>query len=234
MHSDDLVSEPYGHLRHAFSLELQALERDVLEMASMAESMVEEAVESLADLDAERALRTLPKDDEIDERDIRIEDKCLRLIALQHPTATDLRIIGTVMKMITDIERIGDLAVDIAKCGMKIEQLFGNVSYVDVHRIANLAREMLRDALQAFVRRDLDLVVKVCETDDEVDALYRELREQIHSRMTEKPEEVVSASWLLLAIHHVERIADHAVNIAERVHFMVKGQLIQIAKSHKT
>ncbi len=117
---------------------------------------------------------------------------------------------------------------------MKIEGEMGQVGYVDLPRIANVARSMIRQALEAFIKRDTALALTVCETDDEVDDLYRTIRAQIHEHMRATPDDVVSASWLLLALHHIERIADHAVNIAERVNYMVTGQLTQLAASHKS
>lgn len=226
--------ESPNYARQGFAQEMSELEHDLLEMGSRAESMIGGAVASLVLLDSAHALEVIQRDDEIDERDLAIEAKCLRLLALQQPMASDLRVIGTAMKMITDIERVGDLAVDIAKIGLKIDKELGHTDYVDLPRIAGLAQAMFRGALEAFVRRDLDLVQSVCAQDDEVDNLYRELRGQIHEKMRTDPDQVVAASWMLLAIHHIERIADHAVNIAERVSFMVTGNLEQIARSHRS
>jgi phosphate transport system protein len=223
-----------SHPRQAFATEIAELEHDLLEMGSRAESMVGEAVESLQRLDANLAMEVLRRDDEIDQRELDIENRCLRILALQQPMAGDLRVVGTAMKMITDIERVGDLSVDIAKAGMKIEKELGDANIVDVPRMANIARAMLRESLEAYVKRDLELVRKVCAMDDEVDALYRDLRSQIHDNMCRHPDQVVADSWLLLAIHHVERIADHAVNIAERVSFMVTGKFEQLTVSHRS
>ena len=214
--------------------EIQELEHDLLEMGSRAEAMVGLAVDSLIRLNTEEAREVLKRDDDIDERDLAIENRCLRLLALQQPMASDLRTIGTAMKMITDIERIGDLAVDIARITLKIQQEFGETSVIDIPRIANVARNMIRLSLEAFVKRDLEIVDQVIRMDDEVDSLYRELRGQLHTNMRGNPDMVVSDSWLLLAIHHVERIADHSVNIAERVSFMVTGNFDQLAISHRS
>jgi len=229
-----MTPEGMGHARHAFSAEMENLEHDLLQMGSLAEAMVGQAVEALTTLDHGVAMVVVRRDDDIDQRDIEIEAHCLRILVLQNPAASDLREIGAVMKIITDIERIGDLAVDVAKAAMKIESEMGQVGYVDLPRIANTARTMIRQALEAFVKRDTELALQVCQTDDEVDALYRSIREQIHEHMRSTPDDVVSASWLLLALHHIERIADHAVNIAERVNFMVTGHLTQLATSHKS
>ncbi len=224
--------ETPSHSRHVLDVEMQRLEHMLLEMASIAESMVATAVESLLELDVAKAKAVLERDDDIDARDVEIENLCLRLLLLQQPTASDLRAISTAMKMITDIERIGDLAVDIAKSGMKIEKEFGTSTIVDIPRIASLARIMIRLSIEAFVRRDLAMVNEIISKDDEVDDVYRDLREQIHAHMKAQPDAVISDSWVLLAIHHLERIADHAVNIAERVSFMVTGEIANLAPSH--
>lgn len=213
---------------------MQNLEHDLLQMGSMAENMVAMAVDALVALDPGVAMVVVRRDDEIDKRDIEIEAHCLRILVLQNPTGGDLREISAVMKIITDIERVGDLAVDIAKVAMKIEHEMGEVDFVDLPKIAGLARSMFRESLEAFVKRDPELAMRICKTDDEVDNLYRDLRAQIHGHLREAPEHVVSTSWLLLALHHIERIADHAVNIAERVNFMVTGSLVQLATSHKS
>ena len=213
------------HTRQAFDEELQALEHDLLQMGAVSDAMVQLAVESLVDLDTQKAKEVIARDDEVDNLDIEIENRCLRVLAVQHPAARDLRTVGTAMKVITDIERVGDLAVDIAKAGLKIEKVLGDSKVIDIPRMASIARSMFRKALQAFAKRDLEMVREVCEMDDQVDDLYRELRSQIHSDMVSMPEHVVADTWLLLAIHHIERIADHAVNVAERVAFMETGQL---------
>lgn len=221
-----------GHTRRHLDEEIQKLEHELLEMAALAEAMVGSAVSSLVNLDHEMAMSVLEQDDAIDEKDFAIETFCLKLLAFQQPTASDFRVVGTAIKMITDIERIGDLAVDIAKAGLKIEKELGSSTIVDIPKIATLCSAMIRQSLEAFVKRDLQLVHSVVENDDRVDQLYRELRDQIHGHMRSSPEAVVSDSWLLLAVHHLERIADHAVNIAERVSFMVTGDLNDLSKSH--
>ncbi len=219
-----------GFARKAYNSELEQLEHDLLEMGSIADQMVAHAAEALTSLDPQLAMSVITRDDEIDARDLSIEERCIRLLALQQPMASDLRVVGTVMKMITDIERVGDLAVDIAKIALKIELEYGDVGFIDLPRMAGSARSMFREALEAFVRRDLDRVRDVIERDEEVDAQYRELREQIFRNMRERPDMVVSDGWLFLAIHHVERIADHAVNIAERVSFLVTGEFKQLGR----
>lgn len=210
----------------AISQTLQAIEHSLLEMASRAEIMVAAAVESLVHLDAPAARAVMAADDALDRLDIDVETRCLQLLAHTDAGAgIDLRFLGTAIKMSTDIERVGDLAVDIAKCGLKIEAELGSTDTIDLPRIAGVARSMLRHAIEAYVKRDLGLVHVVAEQEIEVDALYRDLRGQLHAAMLREPAEAVSASWLLLALHHIERIADHALNIAERVGFAITGHL---------
>lgn len=224
--------EQPNYARHALDEGLQQLEHDLLEMGARADRMIVESVEALTQLDMVKAKEVIQSDDEIDQLDIDIETRCIRLLALHQPIAKDLREVGTVMKAITDIERIADLAVDIAKVAMKIDKELGDVSFIDIRKMADAARTMFEQSLESFVKRDVQMVDEICETDDIVDQLYRDLRGQIHERMKSDPEHVVSNSWMLLAIHHIERIADHAVNIAERVNFMVTGNLAQLKSDH--
>ncbi len=213
----------YG--RQAFDREIQALEHDLLEMGSRAEAMVGNAAEALADLDTQLAQETIQNDDAIDAQDLAIEARCLRVLALHQPMASDLRLVGSVMKIITDIERIGDLAVDVAKIALKVDKELGSSGAIDIRRMTGVARTMLREALVAFARRDLERVRTVARLEDEVDGLYRELRGQIFEELKQEGGNAVCNGWLLMAVHHVERVADHALNIAERVEFMVTGEL---------
>lgn len=219
--------------RQVFAQEMRNLEHDLIEMATRAEKMVSDAVASLHSLDTELPFEVMRADDEVDQFDLDIENRCLRLLALQQPMATDLREIGAIMKIITDVERIGDLSVDIAKVGLKIEKEMGTTSYVDIPKMGGVSQLMLRTAVEAFIKRDTSLLPKIAQMETQVDQLYRDLRGQIHSYMRNNPDQVISASWMLLAVHHIERIADHCLNIAERVGFMVTGHLEQLAEPHK-
>lgn len=214
--------------RKAYAAELSLLEQEVLEMVGRAEVMFTNAVNSLYNMDRELAKEAVESDDEIDRMDIQVEQDCLRLLALRQPIASDLREIGTVLKIITDIERIGDLSVDIAKITRKVDKLMGRADYVDLPRMATIVRTMLHSCIQAFVRRDITEFAEIQRLEDTVDQHYRDLRDQIHAYMTNNPDQVVAASWIILAVHHIERVADHAMNIAERVGFMVTGELRQL------
>lgn len=222
--------EGSNYARQAYDFQLKELEHQMLEMASRAELMVADAVDSLVHLDRVKAHDVMRRDDEIDRMDLEIEARCMKLLALQQPTGADLRLVGSVLKIITDIERMADLAVDLAKFTNKIDNENGHTDFIDIPRIAGVCRQMFREAIQAYVRRDLQKIELISDMEREVDGLYRELRGQLFDRMRKSPEDVVPAGWLFLAIHHLERIADHALNIAERVEFMVTGELRNLSK----
>lgn len=210
--------------RSQYIQELKELEHDVLEMASRAESMVGDSIEAIQSLNVDAALRVMREDDLIDAANTEIEMRCLNLLALQQPMAADLRTVSSVLKTITDIERIGDLAVDIAKAVLKIEKEGGQVGYIDFQHLSQPARQMLRLSLEAFVKKDPALLTEVGKLESIVDERYREARDQIHDHMRNTPDDVVSASWLILVVKHVERIADHGLNVAEKIHYILTGR----------
>lgn len=219
--------------RAHFASELEALRQRVLEMGSEADAMVVMALQALTSQDEDLAEQVIARDDVVDSMDLKLETECMCLIALQQPMARDLRLVGTVLKVITDLERIGDHAVDIAKIARKLSHATFYKPLVDLPRMADRVRQMLKNALLAFIEHDLDLVDKVVRADDEVDALLHLIRDELHTVMRRDPVLVVQASYLLFVAHYLERIADHTVNIAERVHYVETGKLSQLAKSHK-
>ena len=220
--------------RTQFEVELEELRRQLLEMGSGADRMVADAMQALQDQDVAQAERVISGDDRIDDLDLAIESHCMRLIALQAPVGRDLRLVGTALKAITDLERIGDNAVDIAKVARKLANETFYQPLVDLPRMAQETRTMLRDAMGAFVNHDLNLVDAVVTADDTVDRLFHEVRDELHAVMRRDPKLVVQASYLLFVAHYLERIADHTVNIAERVCYVETGKLSQLAHSHRT
>lgn len=217
--------------RHHFDEELAALRRDLLLMGAATQEMVRDAVTALVEQDLALAEGIIARDDQVDQMDLDIEARCLRLLALQQPMASDLRMIGTALKIITDIERIGDHAVDISKVARRLGQESVYRPLVDIPRLGALARAMLKEALEAFVHRDLARVAKVIADDDAVDALYRQMRSDLQGCMKQDPSCVLQASYLLFVAHYLERICDHCTNIVERVAFMETGKMKELARA---
>lgn len=220
--------------RSQFEHDIDELRASMLEMGALVDRMLANAVKALVSQDIPLAERVLLDDDAVDDLDLHIESSCIRIIALQQPNARDLRLVGTVFKVITDLERIGDHAVDIAKVARKLAHAEFRKTIVDIPKIADAARSMLREALEAFVKHDLSLVEHVIRGDDEVDRLFHLYRGDLHAAMKGNPDDVVEASYLLFVCHYLERVSDHAVNIAERVAYVETGELEQLAKSHKS
>jgi phosphate transport system protein len=219
--------------RQAFDEQLDQLQQRLVEMGTFVEAMLEKAVRALAAQDVDLAREVIAEDDVADAMDIEIEQHCMRLLALQQPMSRDLRTIGTVMKVIADVERIGDYSVDIAKTAIKLADTEYFKPLVDIPRMTDFVRTMLRQALEALVKRDLGLVSQVVNLDDEVDKLWYRLCEQIEQIMRQRPELVTQAVPLLLVARYLERVADHTVNIAERVAYMETGRLEVLAPSHR-
>jgi len=214
--------------RTQFEEELERIRTSLLEMTNFADRMLGDAMQSLVDDDLAKAVEVIEADDELDALDLDIEQSCMRLLALQQPLARDLRLIGTMLKIITDVERIGDHAVDIAKIARKLIRMeFTAPLMVDLPKMAAEVRRMLRDALAAFINHSRELVDQVIAADDVVDDLFHQIRSDLHHLMQTKPKEVVQASYLLFVAQYLERIADHAVNIAERVAYIETAQLLQ-------
>jgi len=219
--------------RQAFDEQLRALEQRLLEMGSFVEMMVDKAVQALKGHDVGLAREVIAADDTADRMDIEIEQECMRLLALQQPMSRDLRTIGTAMKVIADIERIGDYSVDIAKTAIRLAETEYFRPLEDIPKMTDIVRRMLRRALEAMVRRDMTIVQEVVDYDEEVDRLWYKLYDDIQRVMQERCEVVPQATALLLVARYLERIADHAVNIAERVAYVETGRLEALAPSHR-
>lgn len=219
--------------RQAFDEQLEELEGRLVEMGRFVEAMLEKAVGALSEQDEELAREVIAADDTADAMDLAIEQHCMRLLALQQPMSRDLRTIGTVMKVIADVERIGDYSVDIAKTAIKLadEKYFRPLQ--DIPRMTEMVRHMLREALEALVAHDLERVARVIDCDDAVDKLWYKVLEDVERVMQERPEVVPQAVALVLVARYLERIADHTVNIAERVAYMETGRLETLAASHR-
>jgi phosphate transport system protein len=193
-------------------------------MGALVEDRVHQAIVALMERRPDAAEKIIAGDDEVNELQIEIDDRCLKLIALQQPMASDLRLITAAMKINADLERIGDQAVNIAQNAVKILEHPPLKPLIDIPRMAEAAEKMTRDSLESFVRKDVALARSVLERDDEVDALKDNVFRVLLTYMMADPGTIERALGLILVSRHLERIADHATNIAEDVIFVVEAK----------
>jgi phosphate transport system protein len=210
-----------------FQKELEELKGNLLEMAALVEESIRDAVRSLVKRDSELAQQTFAKEDRINSLEIVIDDMCLRLLALRQPMAVDLRFITAAMKIITDLERMGDQAVNIAERAISLNQEPQLKPYIDIPRMAEITQSMVKDVLDAFVTKDSKLARSVCERDDLVDGLNDQVFRELLTYMVSDPKTTPRAVHLMIVCRCLERIADHATNIAEDVIFMVDALVIK-------
>jgi len=207
--------------------DLDQIRKLLLRMGGLVERQIREAMQALVERDNERARTLVRLDDEVDELQKEIDGHCNRMLALQQPMATDLRFIVATMKIATDLERMGDSAVNVAQAVEILNEEAPLKPYIDLPRLALITQEMVRDSLDSFVRRDARAAVDVCKRDDEVDGLYKQLFRELVTFMIEDPRNITRALHLLLIARNYERIADHATNIGEDVVFFVEGRDIR-------
>jgi phosphate transport system protein len=213
--------------RFHFEEELQALKNRLLSMGALVEDRVHRAVQALLERDLSAAEAVSQGDDEVNNLQIEIDDRCIKVLALQQPMATDLRLITSAIKINSDLERIGDQAVNIAESAMKVLTHSPARSPVDLRRVAELAERMTRESLDSFVRRDVGLARSVIMRDDEVDRLKDKIFGELIATMVSEPQSIPDALSFILISRNLERIADHATNIAEDVIFMVEAKDIR-------
>ena len=216
--------------RKAFDAELNKLQEDLRKMGIVVEEMLGKAIQALANQDVKLADEAIRMDDIVDRYNLDIEGRALKLLALQQPMARDLRTIAAAMKIITDVERGGDYAVDIALMAKKLagEPLFKPLE--DIPKMAQMVQEMLRETLKAFISRDLKLVQHMISLDDNVDHLYNSLYDELTGSVKKDPKLTDQAVGLLLIARYLERIADHITNIGERIYYMETGELKELHK----
>src|SRR5229473_1687607 len=216
--------EPVERVVRHFQEELEQLKTRLLEMGGMAEEEVRLAVKGLMDSDADLIDRMLVEDEPINRLHIEIDNRCFTLLALYQPMAADLRTIVAAVKINTDLERVGDLAVNIAEASRRYRTHPPVKKLIDIPRMATIAQTMLRDALDAFVRRDIDLAQHVLNEDDQLDELKTQIFRELLTYMLQDPSTIEPALDLILISRHLERIGDHATNIAEDVIFIVSAK----------
>jgi len=210
-----------------FQMELDELKENLLKMATLVEEAINNAVQSLVKRDSELAKKTFDGEDRINKLEIAIEDMCLKLLALRQPMATDLRFITSAMKIVTDLERIGDQAVNIAERVILLNEEPQLKPYIDIPKMAEIAQSMVKDVLDAFVNKNSTLARSVCERDDLVDGLNDQVFRELLTYMISDPKTITTAAHLMIVSRSLERIADHATNIAEDVIFMVDALVIK-------
>jgi phosphate transport system protein len=210
-------------VRH-FQEELEQLKTRLLEMGGLAEEQVRIAIKGLVDRDHDHIDRVLTSDEPLNALHIEIDNRCFTLLALFQPMAADLRAIVAAVKINTDLERVGDLAVNIAEAARRYVQRPPVKKLIDIPRMAGMAQSMLRDALDAFVRRDMQLARQVLNEDDKLDDLKTQIFRELLTYMLQDPSTIEPSLELILISRHLERIGDHATNIAEDVIFIVSAR----------
>lgn len=212
--------------RH-FDEELKTLKGRLLQMASLAEESIAKAIKALVERDKKLAEDVIKSDEAINLLEIEVDELSLKLLALRQPIATDLRFITSALKINSDLERIGDLSVNIAQRAIDLMEQPLLKPLIDIPRMAQLAQKMVKDSLDAFVNRDAELARNVCMRDDEVDQLNHQIFRELLTYMIQDTKAITRAVDLILVGRHLERIADHATNISEDVVYLVKGKTIK-------
>jgi phosphate transport system protein len=210
-----------------FDEELMALKERVLKIGSMVEAAIHDSVRSLAERNSDIARGVIEKEHQINILEVEIDDECIRLIALRQPKAGDLRFVTTAMKITTDLERMGDLAVNIAERAIELNEEPQLKPYIDIPRMAEISEGMVRDSLNAFVEGCTKLPYEVIKRDDEVDNLNVQVLNELLFYMIQDPNTISRATRISYVSKYLERIADHATNIAEMVVYICKGKIIR-------
>jgi phosphate transport system protein len=212
--------------RH-FHDELDALKQTLLAMGGLVEDQIRRAMQALLERDDVIAQDVIDRDRQVNTYDVEVDEQCVNLLALHQPAASDLRFITTAMKIVTDLERIGDQAVNIAQRALELNREPQLKPYIDLPRMADRAQRMVKESLDAFVAGDTALARQVCAADAEVDALKEQIFRELLTFMMEDPRTVSRAIRVILISRFMERVADHATNIAEMVIYLVEGKMVR-------
>jgi len=218
------------HTIKQYEEELRLIKEKVLRLGGLVEEGISNSVKALVERDIQIAERTIENDHVVNGLEVEIDELCLKVLALRQPAASDLRLITTAIKIITDLERIGDMAVNLCERAIELTEEPPLKPYIDIPRMAEAAQKMLKESLDAFVNGDTHLATKVLTEDDFVDDLNRQIFRELLTFMIEDPSTISRAMKVLFISKYLERIADHATNIAEMVVFMVKGKVIRHIK----
>jgi phosphate transport system protein len=213
-------------LRH-FDEELKTLKEKILRMGAMVEEQIAHAIKALVERDSDLARRVIENDHRVNALDVEVDEDCLRLIALHQPMAGDLRFLTTAMKISTELERMSDLAENISERAIELNEEPQLKPYIDIPRMAEHAQRMVKESLDAFVNRNSELARKVCRDDDFIDDLNHQIFRELLSFMIEDPQTTTRAIRISFISKYLERISDHATNIAELVVYLVEGKIIR-------
>ena len=212
------------HTDRTYEAELNELRQMLLTMGGLVEDAIARAVRALIERDTSVARAVIEEDKRVNRLEVEIDELCLRLLALRQPAASDLRFITLALKVVTDLERVGDLAVNIGERAAELNALPQLKPYIDLPRMSQAAQAMLKDALDSFVAADTAKARDVLRRDNEVDELYHQLFRELLAYMIADPTAIQRAAAILFICKHLERIADHATNLAEMVIFYVEGR----------
>ena len=212
--------------RH-FHEELEALKQTLLAMGGLVEDQIRRVMRALTERDDALAQEVIERDQQVNAYDVEVDETCVSLLALHQPAAGDLRFITTAMKIVTDLERMGDQAVNIAQRVLELNREPQLKPYIDLPRMAEKAQLMVKQSLDAFVARDTELARKVCAEDEEVDALKEQMFRELLTFMMEDARTIPRAIRLILISRFIERVADHATNIAEMVIYLVDAKMVR-------
>jgi len=215
-------------VRELYHKDLHKLKEEIISMGSLVSIAIGDSVLSLKDRDVGMAQKVIEMDHEIDALDHNIEDNCMRLLALQQPMARDLRLIVSVLKMSIDLERMGDLALEIAVITKITADSPPVKPLVDIPRMSEICQDMLKNLMTAFENKDIELAKVVARRDDEIDMLFDQVRRELISYMIEDPKKITGAQHLTFVARYLERIGDHITNLSENVVFMVTGERVEL------
>ena len=219
--------EEKQHTSREYERELQEIKNGLLYLGAMTERAIDRGVKALLERDSDLARQVISDDNQIDKIDVEIEEKCIRLLALRQPAARDLRFITTAIKINGHLERIGDMASNIAEKAIILNEVSQIKPYIDLPRMADIARSMIKESLDALVHENVELAKKVREEDDTIDQLNEQIFRELFTFMLEDPRKIHASLYIMQISKSLERISDHAAGIADMVVYMVTGQSVR-------
>jgi phosphate transport system protein len=220
-------------MNKTFEEDLDKLRTRLIRMGSLVEEQVEFAIRALREGNAELARIVTERDDKVDKLDLKIDKQCQRIFALNQPVATDLRLLLAAMKINNELERIGDMAANIAATVIHSPSTVAFAQDVSIDRMSRAVHTLLKSSIDAFINNDPELAAHILPTDSTIDNLYEDLQSTLIEEMQRDPSKVADGAHLLICIHDLERMADHATNIAENVIFLVRAKLVRHRQFNK-